>query len=252
MPGCVRVSSDVVVILGAGSGIGAALAGRLAGPGVRLALHTGRNAAGLAAVAEGCRARGAVVDCWTGDLADIPTVEALASLLPDLGPVSGMVFAAGHARRGNMTDATPDALREAFAAMPTAFLRCTQALVPHLAQGRGRIVAVSAFGAHRPRPMAFAATGPAKAALEAQVRLLADDLAPRGITCNAVVPGLIAKPPGAKSALTAGEWDSLRDAVPMRRFGMPEEVASLIGFLLSAEAGYVTGQSIHCDGGLML
>ena len=243
---------DGYVILGAGSGIGAMLAGQLAGQGVRLALHTGRNAAGLEAVADRCRAAGAQVRCWTGDLAEAATAEALAALLPGLGPVSGMVFAAGYARRGTMAEAAPEALRDAFAAMPTAFLRCTQAVVPHLRDGRGRIVTITAFGAHRPRPMAFAATGPAKAAMEAQVRLLAHDLAPRGITCNAVVPGLIAKPPGAKSSLTPAEWDSLRDSVPMRRFGAPEDVAALIGFLLSAQAGYVTGQSIRCDGGLML
>lgn len=252
MPGCVRVSSDGFVILGAGSGIGAALARHLAGQEVRLALHTGSNAAGLAAVAGDCRARGAQVTGWTGDLADPATTAALAALLPDFGPLSGMVFAAGHARRGTMAETAPEALAGAFAAMPTAFLRCARATVPHLADGRGRIIAITAFGAHRPRPMAFAATAPAKAAMEAQVRLLAHELAPRGITCNAVAPGLIAKPPGAQSALTPAEWDALRDSVPMRRFGAPEEVAALIGFLLSVPAGYVTGQCLHCDGGLML
>ena len=211
MPGCAPVSSEAYVILGAGSGIGAVLAGRLAGPGVRLALHTGRNAAGLEAVADRCRAAGARVDCRTGDLADPTTAQALAALLPGLGPLSGMVFAAGYARRGTMEEAAPNALRDAFAAMPVAFLRCAQAVAPHLAEGRGRIVAITAFGAHRPRPIAFAATGPAKAAMEAQVRLLAHDLAPRGITCNAVVPGLIAKPPGAASALTPAEWAGWRN-----------------------------------------
>lgn len=252
MPACGPVSSDALVILGAGSGIGAMLARQRAGAGVRLALHTGRNAAGLEAVAQECRARGAEVTCWTGDLADPATTAALAALLPAFGPLSGLVFAAGYARAGAMAEAAPEALRDAFAAMPTAFLRCTQAAVPHLEDGRGRIVAITAFGAHRPRPMAFAATGPAKAAIEAQVRLLAHELAPRGITCNAVVPGLIAKPPGAPSSLTPAQWDSLRESMPMRRFGTPEEVAAVIGFLLSPLAGYVTGQCLHCDGGLML
>lgn len=243
---------DSHVILGAGSGIGAALAQNLAGAGMRLFLHTGSNAAGLAQVAGRCRDAGAEVVEWLGDLADPAVTERLGVLLARQGPLSGLVFAAGHARRGSMAKADPNDLTAAFASMPAAFLRAVQVAMPHLEDGRGRVVAISAFGAHRPRPMAFAATGPAKAALESQIRLLAHHLAPRCITCNAVVPGLIAKPAGAPSALDPQEWQDLRAAIPMQRLGQPGEVADLIGFLLSPKAGYITGQSIHVDGGLML
>lgn len=244
--------AEVQAILGAGSGIGAALAQRLAAPGMRLLLHTGRNAEALAGVAQTCRDKGTEVETWTGDLALAATTDRLAELAGRTRPLTGLTFAAGFARRGAMAEADPQALMAAFAAMPGAFLRAVQAVAPHLADGRGRVVAISAFGAHGARPMGFAATGPAKAALESQVRLLAHELAPRAITCNAVVPGLIAKPAGAASALTPGQWQELTAAIPMQRLGEASEVAALIAFLLSASAGYVTGQAIGIDGGLRL
>lgn len=240
------------MILGAGSGIGAALARRLAGPGVVLGLHTGRRVDALAGVAADCRARGAQVECLTGDLAEAATFATIEALLPDLAPLTGLVFAAGYARLGPLADTGAGVLGDAFAAMPLAFHRAVRLALPCLAEGSGRVVALSAFGPHRPRLAAFAATAPAKAALEAQIRALAMELAPRGITCNAVAPGLIAKPPGTPSALSAQEWEAMRRSIPLGRLGQPEEVAALLAFLLSAEAGYMTGQILHLDGGLML
>ena len=117
---------------------------------------------------------------------------------------------------------------------------------------RGRIVCISAFGAHRSKVYSYAATAPAKAGLEAQVRTFAANLAPSGITVNAVVPGFVEKEPGTPSSMTPDQWQEVSAGIPMNRIGRREEVAALAHFLLSADAGYITGQSIHVNGGLTL
>ena len=136
--------------------------------------------------------------------------------------------------------------------MPVAFHRLTALLVPKLAAGRDRIVCVSAFGAHRSKTHSYAATAPAKAGLEAQVRVFAANLAPSGITVNAIVPGFIEKEPGTPSSLTPAQWQDVTAGIPMNRIGKREEVAAVARFLLTQEAGYITGQNIHINGGLTL
>ncbi|MEY8838041.1 SDR family NAD(P)-dependent oxidoreductase [Cribrihabitans sp. XS_ASV171] len=242
------------LIIGSGSGIGAALARRLAAPEVQLMLHTGSNTERLARVEGACRKAGAVVDRLLGLTEEAALAERVGSWLGTLpeGGLTGFVFAAGYARLGKIDQADPDALREALAAMPLAFQTLAALAAPKLAEGRGRILCVSAFGAHRTKTHSYAPTAPAKAALEAQVRVFAANLAPRGITVNAVVPGFIAKDPGTPSSLTPEQWARVTETIPMDRLGQPDEVAAMAAFLLSEPAGYVTGQSIHINGGLTL
>lgn len=242
------------VIIGSGSGIGAALARSLAGPQTVLLLHTGENRSRLDAVVADCRAKGAEVDTCIGLTADeklFDQVAGWADGLPD-GGLTGFVFAAGYAKIGGVTDTPVDKLAEGLRAMPIAFHRLAALLLPKLAPERGRIVCVSAFGAHRSKSYSYAATAPAKAALEAQVRVFAANLAPRGITVNAVVPGFVEKEPGTPSSLTPEQWQEVTAGIPMNRIGRREEIAALARFLLTTEAGYITGQSIHVNGGLTL
>lgn len=242
------------IIIGAGSGIGAALARQLAAPGIRLLLHTGSNADRLAGVAEACEKAGATVSTCLGLTEDPTLIDKIAAWLDPLPPgaLSGFAFAAGYAKLGTVETTDTAALHAALEAMPVAFQRlCTQ-IAPKLADHRGRILCVSAFGAHRSKTHSYAPTAPAKAALEAQVRVFAANLAPRGITVNAVVPGFISKDAGTHSSLTPEQWSEVTKTIPMARLGQAAEVAATAAFLLSEPAGYVTGQSLHVNGGLTL
>jgi NAD(P)-dependent dehydrogenase (short-subunit alcohol dehydrogenase family) len=91
-----------------------------------------------------------------------------------------------------------------------------------------------------------------KGALEVAVRSLAIDLAPRGITVNCVVPGLIAKDEGTADALPETELRSCIGQIPLGRVGRPDDVAGAIQFFLSPEASYITGQLLHVNGGLVI
>ena len=116
------------------------------------------------------------------------------------------------------------------------------------------MIAVSSFVAHAFRTdlPGFPASAAAKAGLEALVRALALELGPSGVTVNAVVPGFIRKDAGAHRALDPAALAARTAGIPLRRLGLPEDVAAVVAFLASAAAGYVTGQAIHVDGGLVI
>ncbi|KWZ39759.1 short-chain dehydrogenase [Burkholderia savannae] len=248
----------VVLITGAGSGIGAALAARLAAPGVAMMLHArGANEAArerLAAAADRCRAAGAACATYAADLVDADAAARLVGATLDaFGALDHVAANAGYAVRQPLAGLAPDALAASFAAMPGAFAALADAARPALVRSsRTRIVAVSSFVAHRYRADApFAATAAAKAALESLVRTAAAELAPQRVTVNAVAPGYTRKERGPSEA-NAAAWARAAQATPLGRIAEPDDVAALIAFPLSDEARHITGQVIHIDGGLTL
>lgn len=245
-----------MLLTGAASGIGAATAMRLAAPRVGMVLQTRRNEAGLEAMAAAARKRGAEVATMLGDLQDPGFGAALVErATARFGRLDVLISNAGFADRTPAASLSDAALAVSFAAIGGAFLALARAAMPHLGRVEGgRIVAVSSFVAHSfraGRPV-FPASAAAKAALEALVRALAIELAPAGVTVNAVVPGFIRKDEGTHAALDPASLRSETKTIPLGRLGLPDDVAAVIAFLASVDAGYVTGQAIHVDGGLVI
>jgi len=245
----------VTVVTGAGSGIGAALCRMLAGPGEAILVHTGSRRANAEAVTRDVEAAGGaalvvVEDFRAPERADAVIEAARAAW----GRIDRVVHLAAFADRRPLGVLDAAGLDQALAASPRAFFHLITAALPLLrAAPCARVVTVGSFMAHAYRlgeGFLFPATSSAKAALVGLTKSLAMQLAAEGITVNCVVPGFIQKDPTQHTALDDAARARVTNLVPMRRFGQPLEVAAAIRFLLSAEAGYITGQTIHVDGGI--
>lgn len=242
-------TSRIAVITGAGTGIGAACAQRLAADGCAVVL-VGRRADMLEATAAAIRVAGGAAHVVPTDVTDPDQVQALADAVARQFPAVDVLVnnvGAPATPEGSGLAALADAWLQTYRANTVSAVLVTTAFEPQLRDGAGRVVIVGSRAATT--GAATASYSAAKAALEGYVRALAGRLGARGITANVVAPGFT-----EDTELTVGRISETRRAgilasVTVGRPGRPEEIAAAIAFLAAPDAGYVTGEVIAVDGG---
>lgn len=246
-PGPTGLAGRVALVTGSSRGIGAASAAALDAAGARVVL-VARDPDALAAVASGLVHDPVVV---VADLSD-PAAPAYvaAEAVTAAGGVDVLVNNAAVAVRLPITETDASLVDRMLAVNVRAPLLLVAALVPQMAaRGGGAIVNLSSVSGlvGTPHRAAYAAT---KGALDAATRSLAMELGPLGIRVNAVAPGVVDTAMWAANKKVPGVVASVEALTPLRRWAAPEDVASVVVFLASDAARFVTGETVAADGGM--
>lgn len=236
-----------ILVTGASSGIGRAIAVRLAGDGYDIAVHYGKNRQGAETTLDAIDSEPGDCRLLSFDVRDAEaTRTALEADIAEHGAYYGVVCNAGITRDGAFPMLAEDDWRQVIDVNLNGLYNVLHPVVMPMLRRRkpGRIVTISSVSGIMGNrgQVNYAAS---KAGIIGATKALAVELAKRQVTVNCVAPGLI------ESEMTDSlPLDKLLEAIPLRRLGQPEEIAALVAFLCSPDAGYITRQVISANGGL--
>jgi 3-oxoacyl-[acyl-carrier protein] reductase len=247
----IKASSETTVLVTGGNrGIGAAIAERFASAGMNVVIHYLQAHEAANEVARKCLRHGVRVLTVTADLKSKDQILKMKEKLDHHQMVPDIVVNnAGIAHYGLLSDVSEDEWDQVMNTNLKGMFLCTQAFLPHMiTQKYGRIINVSSIwgitGASC--EVLYSTT---KGGMNAFTKALAKELAPSGITVNAVAPGAVDT--SMLSHLNTEDKQTLINDIPAGRLAQPEEIASLVYFVALPESGYITGQIISPNGGWM-
>jgi NAD(P)-dependent dehydrogenase (short-subunit alcohol dehydrogenase family) len=225
----------VAIVTAAGKGVGAAIARELAASGYRLSLLS--NSDGALQLAPELGGIGMI-----GSVTEPADLEKLVhSTLEKFGRVDAVVNNTGHPPKGDLLEISDDAWHLGLDMLVLNVVRMARLVTPaFVKQGGGAIVNISTFSAFEPR-LSFPVSSTLRSGLASFTKLYADRYAEFGIRMNNVLPGYMDNYPETEENLAK---------IPMKRHGKVQEIAKTVRFLLSDDAGYITGQNLRADGGL--
>ena len=246
------LAGQVAVVTGSTSGLGRATALRLAREGAAVVVNSDRPDNGAATVAE-IEAAGGTAVFVQGSVASGADCEALAAAAAELGPVSILVNNAGIERRGGVLDCTDEDWDDMLNVDLKGIFVVSRAVLPAMLEhGKGAIVNIASVLSYDviPERAAYVA---AKGGVLQLTKSMALDYGPRGIRCNAVVPGFFHTPMLEQSMIDSGDYEGTKAALTAKsvfgRGGDPAELAAAVYFLASDEASFITGAVLRVDGG---
>lgn len=237
------------LVTGASGGIGRAVAHALARAGSAVAVHYFKNQAGAEEIALSINEEGGCAIVVGGDVGEADQAQAIAGQAAEaFGSLDILVNTSGTLQNLPFGAITPDAFQEQFSTNVLGAILMTQACVLHFPAQGGRVVNFATNLAYGPLP-GTAVYAAAKAAIITLTQGFARELAPRGVTVNAVAPGAIDTP--MLDWLTDDMRASIAQATPLGRMGRPDDVADIVVFLASPAARWMTGRTLIVDGGLV-
>ncbi|MEM7741202.1 MAG: 3-oxoacyl-[acyl-carrier-protein] reductase [Pseudomonadota bacterium] len=241
------LTDKTALVTGATGGIGASIAKTLHAQGATVAL-SGRNEEKLAALQAELGER---AHALPADLSDLEACDALPGRAAEaMGSLSILIANAGITKDQLMMRMKPDEFEQVLSVNLTATWRLSKACLKGMMKARhGRIIGITSIVGvtGNPGQSNYAAS---KAGMIGMMKSLAAEVASRGVTANCVAPGFIATP--MTDVLTDDQKGKINDAIPAGRMGTPDEIAGACAYLASDAAAYVTGQTLHVNGGMAM